>query len=127
MYIGASTATAGTWDNIQYYSSTGDGAPPISLLQVQIRNSSNTPLITGYVPMQDLATTTLDIIGDHHNAPDPPVNCGDASPKGTNTAGSYIISPQCYRFKVDFRIVPGTTYRAGLYNAEVDIIIARDL
>jgi hypothetical protein len=127
MYVGSVTSAAGTWDNVQYYSATGDGAPPVGLLQVQFRNSSSTPLITGFVPMQDLSTSTLDIIGNHNSAPDPPVNCADASHKGTNTAGTYVTDPQCYRFKVDFRIVPGLSYRAGLYNAEVDIIIARDL
>src|SRR5436190_12787116 len=59
LYVGSITANAGTWDNTQYYAVTGDGFPPVNILQVAFRNSSNTSLITGYVPMQDIATTTL--------------------------------------------------------------------
>src|SRR4051812_21075187 len=35
LYVGSSTAVAGTWDNIQYYSGVGNSSPPMSLLQVQ--------------------------------------------------------------------------------------------
>jgi hypothetical protein len=127
LYAGSITATAGTWDNTQYYCATGDGFPPVDILQVAFRNSSSTSLITGYVPMQDLATTNLNFIGDHNLAPDSPINCTDVNHKGTNTAGTYLTDPQCYQFKVDFRIVPGLNYRAGSYNLTVEIIIAPDL
>lgn len=127
LYVGTSTAAAGVWDNIQYYSSTGDGSPPVGLLQIAFRNTSNTPQISGYVPLQDIATTTLDVIGNHNTAPDPAINCNDVVHQGTNTAGTYLTDPQCYQFKVDFRIVPGTTYRAGVYTLRVDIILAQDL
>lgn len=127
LYVGSITASAGTWDNTQYYCATGDGFPPVNILQVAFRNSSNTSLISGYVPMQDIATTTIDIIGDHNNAPDSPINCPDVNHKGTNTAGTYLNAPQCYQFRVDFRIVPGLTYRAGVYNMTVEIIVAPDL
>jgi len=127
LYVGSITATAGTWDNTQYYCSTGDGFPPVDILKVAFRNSGSTPLLTSYQPMQDIATTTLDMIGDHNQAPDPPINCSDVNHKGTNTEGSYLTDPQCYRFNVDFRIVPGLTYRAGVYTLSVEIVIAPDL
>src|SRR5262249_54066053 len=94
LYVGSSATAAVIWTNIQYYSSTGDGSPPVSLLQFAIRNTSNTPQITGYVPMQDLATTTLDVIGNHNTAPNPAVNCGDVVHQGTNTPGTYLTDPQ---------------------------------
>jgi hypothetical protein len=127
MYVGSITTSAGTWDNTQYYCATGNGFPPVNILQVAFRNSSSTSLITGYVPMQDISSTTLDVIGDHNNTPDLPIHCSDPIHKGTNTAGSYLIDPQCYQFKVDFRVVPGLNYRAGLYTMTVEIIIAPDL
>ena len=111
MYVGTTTSTAGTWDNIQYYSATGDGFPSVGLLQIAFRNISNTPQITGYVPLEDIATTSLNVIGERTNSPDPPINCNDVVNQGTNTQGSYLVDPQCYQFKVDFRIVPGLTYR----------------
>lgn len=127
MYVGTTTTAAGVWDNLQYYSSTGDGSPSVGLLQIAFRNTSNTSQISGYVPLQDIATTTLDVIGNHNSSPDPSVNCNDVVHQGTNTAGTYLTDPQCYQFKVDFKIVPGTTYRAGVYNLRVDIILVQDL
>lgn len=127
LYVGTTTTTAGIWDNVQYYSSTGNGFPSVGLLQVAVRNASNTSQITGYIPLQDIATTALDIIGNHLNAPDPPVRCTDLIHQGTNTAGAYTSDPQCYQFSIDFRIVPGLNYIAGLYSLQVDFIIARDL
>lgn len=127
MYVGSTTATSGTWDNIQYYSSTGDGFPSVGLLQVAFRNNSSTSQISGYVPLEDISTTTLNVIGNRATSPDPAVNCSDVVNQGTNTPGTYITDPQCYQFKVDFRIVPGLTYRAGVYTLRVDIIIAQDL
>src|SRR5689334_18957989 len=84
MYVGSITTTAGTWDNTQYYTSTGDGFPPVNILKVAFRNTSSTPLLAGYQPMQDIATTSLDIIGDHTHAPDSPVHCSDVNHAGTN-------------------------------------------
>jgi len=127
LYIGSTTVTAGTWDNVQYYCSTGNGFPPVNILQVAVRNASSTSQIPGYVPMQDINTTTIDIIGNHNTAPDPSVHCSDPVHQGTNTAGTYVTDPQCYQFSVDFRIVPGINYKAGLYTLRVDIIVARDL
>jgi len=127
LYVGTTTVTPGTWDNSQYYSTAGNSFPPVSILQAAFRNSDNTSQITGYIGLQDIATSTLDIIGNHNSAPDPAVHCADASHVGTNTTGTYINDPQCYEFHVDFRIVPGLSYRAGLYSLRVDFIIARDL
>ena len=127
MYVGTTTATAGIWENIQYYSTTGDGFPSVGLLQIAFRNISSTSQITGYVPLEDIATTSLNVIGDRNFSPDVAVNCSDVVNQGTNTPGSYLTDPQCYQFKVDFKIVPGMTYRAGVYTLRVDIIIAQDL
>ena len=127
LYMGAVTAVAGTWDNAQYYATSGNGAPPVGLLQARVHNLSGTPQISGYVPLQDIAVSTLDIIGNHLSAPDPSVNCGDASPIGTNTPGSYLTDPQCYQFRVDLKVVPGMNYRPGLYTMQIEFIIAPDL
>lgn len=126
LYVGSVTTVAGTWDNAQYYTTSGDGAPPVSLLQMRVHNLSSTPLISGFVPMQDIATSTLDIIGDH-NATDADIYCSDPVHTGTNAAGSYTTDPQCYQFKMDLKVVPGMTYRPGIYTMQVEIIVAPDL
>jgi hypothetical protein len=127
LYVGSVTTIAGTWDNAQYYTTSGNGAPPVNLLQMRVHNLSNTPQISGYVPIQDIATSTLDIIGNHLSAPDPAINCGDIIPVGTNTPGSYTTDPQCYQFRVDLKMAPGTIYRPGLYTLQLEYIIAEDL
>ncbi len=126
LYMGSNTSVPGVWDNVQYYGSSGNGAPSVGIVQCRVHNLSNTPLISGFVPLQDIATSTLDIIGNH-NAVDLPVNCSDPSPVGTNTPGSYISDPQCYQFRVDLRIVPGFNYRPGLYTLQIEFTIAPDL
>lgn len=127
LYVGTVTTIAGMWDNASYYTSTGNGSIPVGILQMRVHNLSNTPQISGYVPLQDIAVSTLDIIGDHLVAPDPAVNCSDLINTGTNTAGSYTVDPQCYQFKVDLKLTPGFTYRPGLYTLQIEFIIAEDL
>ena len=126
LYAGTVTTTPGTWDNAQYYTSSGNGTPPVSILQMRVHNLSNTPLISGYVPMQDVATSTLDIIGNHLGL-DTDINCTDPSPAGTNTAGSYTTDPQCYQFRVDLKLAPGLNYRPGVYTLHLAFIVAPDL
>ena len=127
LYVGTVTTIAGMWDNASYYTSTGNGSIPVGILQMRVHNLSNTQQISGYVPLQDIAVSTLDIIGDHLVAPDPTVNCSDLINTGTNTPGTYTVDPQCYQFKVDLKLTPGITYRPGLYTLQIDFIIAEDL
>jgi hypothetical protein len=127
LYAGTVTSVAGTWDNSIYYTTSGNGTPPVSLLQIRLHNLSNTPLISTYVASQDIASTTLDFIGNHNNPSDPAVNCSDINHTGTNTPGSYTTDPQCYQFKVDLKITPGLTYRPGVYNLQLEFILAPDL
>ena len=127
LYVGSVTSVAGLWDNASYYTSTGNGNIPVDILLMRIHNLSNTSQLSGYVQIQDVATSTLDIIGNHTSAPDPAVNCSDIIPVGTNTAGSYITDPQCYQYRVDLKIVPGFIYRPGLYTLQIEFIIVEDL
>jgi hypothetical protein len=125
LYIGATTTTAGSFNVINSYSSTGITPPPVSLVQARVYNSSATPVSgAGFFPLTDIATPVY-IIGGTAN--DPAVNCGDAVPTGTNTPGSYVLDPECYRLKVDLKLVPGLDYRPGLYTLRIDFILIEDL
>jgi hypothetical protein len=125
LYIGATTTAAGSFNVINSYSNTGTTPPPVSLIQARIYDSNNTPISgSGFFPLTDIATPTY-IIGSSSN--DAAVNCGDAVPTGTNTPGSYLTDPECYKFKVDLKLVPGLTYRPGLYTLRIDFIIIEDL
>jgi hypothetical protein len=125
LYVGATTASPGEWDATTYYSNTGDD-PLVGLVEMRFRNASNTSLVSGFFPLTDITSAT-NIIGDYLNAPDPAISCDDVVPTGTNTAGDYILRPECYKFNVDLRITPGLTHRAGLYTLRIDFILAADL
>jgi len=125
IYIGATTTAAGSFNVINTYSTTGLTPPPVSILQARIYNGSNTPQSgSGFFPLTDVATPTY-IIGTNGN--DATVNCADPDPTGTNSPGTYVTDPECYKFKIDLKLVPGLNYRPGLYTLRVDFIIIEDL
>jgi hypothetical protein len=126
LYAGAVTTVAGTWENVQYYSASGTSNVPVNILSMRAHNLSNTPLTSGYVIMQDIATSTMDIIGNHMLT-DPSVNCSDLNHTGTNMPGSYLTDPQCYQFRIDLKATPGINYRPGVYTMQIVFIIAEDL
>jgi hypothetical protein len=124
LYAGVTTVTPGNWNTTVYYSNTGN-IPAVSLLHARIYNSANTGLMGGgFFQLADIATPVY-IIGSASD--DAAVNCSDANPTGTNTAGSYASDPSCYRFRVDLKALPGLDCRAGLYTLRIDFILMEDL
>lgn len=121
LYVGATTTAVGYWDVTSTYS-TGGTPPPISILQLQFRNGSSTSLMSGFFPLQDISVPTY-IIGTSAGS-DASISCPN---NGTNAAGDYLVSPNCYKFNVDLRIVPGFTYQSGLYTLRIDYMIIKDL
>ena len=123
MYVGAETTTAGQWDVVSEYSSTGD-IPPIDIVQIRINNSSRTSLIPDFFVLKDITSPSY-LIGSP-SAPDPAISCPD---QGTNQPGDYNSSPGCYKFRVDLKITPGLDpiYRAGLYSLEIHYMLVEDL
>ncbi|MEP7264009.1 MAG: hypothetical protein ABI772_05915 [Bacteroidota bacterium] len=125
LYIGATTTAAGSFNVISSYSNTGITPPPVSLIQARVYNSNNTPVSgSGFFPLTDVASPVY-IIGS--NANDPTVNCGDAVPTGTNAPGDYLADPECYKMRVDLKLVPGLSFRPGLYTLRIDFIVIADL
>jgi hypothetical protein len=120
LYVGATTTLAGYWDVTSTYSSTGN-LPTVDMVKVRLRNTSNTPSILTYFDLKDIMAPTY-LIGTL--LADPTINCPASE---TNTAGSYLTSPGCYKFIVDLKIIPGLTFKAGLYSLRIDYIIIEDL
>jgi len=121
LYVGATTTNVGYWDVTNTYGSTGS-LPTVGILKLQFRNAANTSQVSGFFPLQDISTPTY-IIGTA-SAPDAAVYCPNL---GTNTPGSYTTNPNCYKFNIDLRIVPGFSLRPGLYTLRIDYIIIQDL
>jgi len=121
LYVGSTTTAAGFWDVVSTYSLTG-APPPISILELQFRNGSNTSQISGFFSLQDILTPNY-IIGSLV-APDAAIACPNI---GTNQAGDYLTTPNCYKFNVDLRITPGLSYQSGLYSLRIDYILVQDL
>jgi len=125
LYIGATTTTAGSFNVVSSYSNNGIAQLPVSIVQARVYNTNNTSLTGGgFVPLTDIAAPVY-IIGGSSN--DAAVNCGDVVPTGTNQPGSYLSDPECYKFKVDLKLVPGLVYRPGLYTLRIDFILIEDL
>lgn len=121
LYVGVTTASAGIFDVTTTYSTAGT-PPPVSILEIQFRNSYNTSLMSGFFPLTDISSPTY-IIGTSA-APDLTIPCPNV---GANVAGSYISNPGCYKFNVDLRINPGFNYTPGLYTLRIDYVLIQDL
>ncbi len=121
LYVGATTTNIGYWDVTNTYGSTGS-LPTIGILKLQFRNAAATSLVSGFFSLQDISTPTY-IIGTSA-APDAAISCPNL---GTNTAGSYLTNPSCYKFNIDLRITPGFSLRPGLYTLRIDYVIIQDL
>ena len=123
LYMGATTTSAGSWNELSTYSTVGISPLPVNLLQARVYSQGNTQTTGGtFFPLTDVAAPVF-IIGSPMD--DPGVSCGGGP--GTNEAGDYLSSPSCYKFNVDLKIDPGFTYRPGLYTLRVDFYIIEDL
>jgi hypothetical protein len=126
LYVGTSTQIPGNWDVAQsYHSNYGNPNPPVNILKLRVSNMNNTSRLgNNFVSLTDIATP-LYIIGSS-TTPDATTPCSSPGAP-TNVAGSYLTNPKCYKFNVDYKLVPGTTYSPGLYNLRVDFWIVADL
>lgn len=120
LYVGSTTVSPGMWNVTSTYSLSGT-PPPISILLIRARNSSNTSQASVFSALQDISLPTY-IIGS--SAADASTTCPAL---GTNTAGNYLSNPNCYQFHIDLKLIPGLTYQAGLYNLRIDYILIQDL
>lgn len=118
--VGAVTNVIDEWNNVVNYSS-GGVEPSVSILELRFRNSNNTSLLSGFVPLSDISAPLI-VIGDGSGG------AGDipCPGLGTNMPGSYTTSPGCYSFDVDLRIVPGmpaTGIKGGVYQLTIEFLL----
>lgn len=122
MYIdnnGAPTP-ANEWETSLPYSTSGD-KPTLDLIQVKIYNGCNTPINSGVY--QNFAPATgafIDIINDVA------LNVAGSCTTNVNGAGSYLTNYNEFSFTVDYRIVPGLTYAAGMYTLNIRFCLVEE-
>ncbi|OFX67468.1 MAG: hypothetical protein A2X12_02615 [Bacteroidetes bacterium GWE2_29_8] len=124
LYTQATTMIPNVWDQTGVYYGSSGILPPVNILQLNFKNANNTSQQVGYFPISNSPTY---IIGTAVS--DPTVNCAANQP--SNVPGTYLTSPACNKFNVDFRVIPGLTppniCRPGIYTIRVDFIVVEDL
>lgn len=102
------------WEELlQYGSGSGDN-PPISALEVRVRNTCSTSPIDGV--FQSFSTD-----GDLINIIEPllPVTPAGSCALNVNGAGSYLTNYDEFNFAVDIRVTPSFNYNPGIYQLNV--------
>jgi hypothetical protein len=108
------------WETSFPYSTSG-AKPTLDLIQVKIYNGCNTPINSGiYQNFTPTTGSSIDIINDVA------LNIAGSCVPNVNGAGSYLTNYNEYSFTVDYRIVPGLTYAAGLYTLNIHFCLVEE-
>ncbi len=108
------------WETSLPYSISGL-KPTLDLIQVKIYNGCNTPINSGiyqnFIPANG---AFIDIINDVT------LNAAGSCAPNVNGAGSYLTNYNEFSFTVDYRIVPGLTYAAGMYSLNIKFCLVEE-
>jgi hypothetical protein len=108
------------WETSFPYSASGV-KPTLDLIQVKVYNGCNTPISSGIY--QNFAAANwdpIDIISDAT------LNVAGSCITNVNGPGSYLTNYNEYNFTVDYRIVPGLTYAAGMYTLNIHFCLVEE-
>lgn len=108
------------WETSFPYSVSGL-KPTLDLIQVKVYNGCNTPISSGIY--QNFAASNgapIDIINDAT------LNVAGSCITNVNGAGSYLTNYNEYSFTIDYRIVPGLTYAAGMYTLNIHFCLVEE-
>lgn len=108
------------WETSLPYSTSG-AKPTLDLIQVKIYNGCNTPINSGiYQNFMPANGAFIDIINDVA------LNVAGSCTTNVNGAGTYLTNYNEYSFTVDYRIVPGLTYAAGMYTLNIRFCLVEE-
>lgn len=108
------------WETSLPYSTSGL-KPTLDLIQVKVYNGCNTPINSGvYQDFLPANGASIDIINDVA------LNVAGSCTTNVNGAGSYLTNYNEYSFTVDYRIVPGLTYAAGMYTLNIRFCLVEE-
>jgi hypothetical protein len=108
------------WETSFPYTASGL-KPTLDLLQVKVYNGCNTPISSGiYQNFAAANWAPIDIINDAA------LNAAGSCVTNVNGAGSYLTNYNEYSFTVDYRIVPGLSYAAGMYTLNIHFCLVEE-
>ncbi len=108
------------WETSFPYSASGL-KPTLDLIQVKVYNGCNTPINSGiYQNFAPATGASIDIINDVT------LNAAGSCITNVNGAGSYLTNYNEFSFTVDYRIVPGLTYAAGMYTLNIHFCLVEE-
>ncbi|TVQ10974.1 MAG: hypothetical protein EA361_13140 [Bacteroidetes bacterium] len=120
-YVAADTedsANPDEWEQVLSYSQHGT-IPRVSDLEVRVRNTANTSDFLDFFPLRNTDNPVY-IIPEVSET----ITCPE---RGTNSPGSYLTQPECFRFRIDYRFKPTYDMQPGLYRLLVVYVISENL
>ncbi len=102
------------WERLALYGNGLANNPPITELQIRVRNSCSTSLIDGVYQNFTNNGDIIDII-----APMLPVTPAGSCANNVNGVGSYLTNYDEFNFDIDIRVIPDFTYNPGIYQLSV--------
>lgn len=105
---------ANEWEELLQYGSGAGVNPPITNLEVRVRNSCSTSPADGVFQTFTNHGDIIDII-----APLLPVTPAGSCALNVNGPGSYLANYDEFNFDIDIRVTPNFTYNPGIYQLNV--------
>lgn len=106
------------WEQVLAYAGHGS-IPKVEDMELRFRNLRETSVVTGFFPLRP-ANDPVYIIPETATT----IDCPD---QGTNAPGSYLVNPECYRFRVDYRFTPDYSMQPGLYRLLIEYTLVSNL
>jgi len=111
---------ANEWETLYSYGADAN-PPPISLLEVRVSNGCSTPIANGvYQNFPGTNGSEIILIDDIV------INPAGSCVTNVNGAGSYLTNYNEFTFTIDYRITPGLSYSAGIYQLAVRFCLVED-
>lgn len=117
----ASGTPVDEWESLQTYGSAGN-APSLDELGFRVYNSCGTPINNGvYQYFPAVNGGYIDIINDISLIP------AGSCITNVNGAGSYLSHYNEFSFMIDYRIVPGLAFSAGVYTVNLHFCLVEQI
>ncbi|MCB9174925.1 MAG: hypothetical protein H6589_09975 [Flavobacteriales bacterium] len=105
---------AGEWEELNQYGSGLGTNPPITALEIRVRNSCSTSPIDGVFQTFTNDGDIIDII-----AALLPITPAGSCALNVNGPGSYLTNYDEFNFDIDVRVKPNFTYNPGIYQLNI--------